>query len=81
MAAIDKTYANWEQYCELKKWAKRSGYPGRIVEWRKGDFKEGENGFLPVMYTTTEDDLFLKEHCSLPFVREMLELAYGEEFL
>lgn len=81
MAAIDKTYANWVQYCELRKWAKRCGYPGQIVEWSKEDFKASKDGRLPVMYSTIEDDLFLIKHCPLSFVRGMLEIAYDKEYI
>lgn len=81
MSAIDKTYAKWEQYCELKKWAKDSGYPGSIVEWSREDFEKSRNGILPVMYSTIEDDLFLIKHCPLTFVRDMLELAYDEDYI
>lgn len=95
MAAIDKTYLNYEQYLELVEWCKEkkyAEYPDGSKEMlsdylcynlSKDYFfdSEGNSRLFPVWNTPIHFDCWLAKNCPLTYIQETLETQYGKENL
>lgn len=84
MAAIDKTYLNWEDYCTLKEWCKDKSF---LIGKRKYyvsnylfQYEEEYEGIAPVWNTPIYLDIWLIRNCQLPFIVERLKEQYCDTY-
>lgn len=88
MAALDKTYVSYNQYCQLKEWAKdkvcicHNGFKSPVYNWIY-DYKESDfnDKLLPCWNTSWWQDRWLYQNCPLDFIQNRLKEQYGNEGL
>lgn len=87
MASIDKTYtSSYENYMEFKEWASKqivtffNGWEecigSYIWEYAEKDFDGRE---LPIMNTPNWVDIYLIQHCNIPFIQGRMKSVYGRD--
>ena len=77
MAAIDKIYGTYEQWCELHAWIARSRRPQYCAFFYPTPaYNSGERA---IAYFPERADKWLWENCPFNWVREQLVHQYGEK--
>jgi hypothetical protein len=90
MAAIDKTYGNWEQYLQLRDWCIGKYFrQGQaiispsifLMDYNYAKDFEGSNKEFVFWNTPTYFDIWLIRNCPLDFIQARLREQYGSEYL
>lgn len=78
MAAIDKIYGTYYQWCEFHTWVATSKRPQYCrYFYPTPSYGEDGTGIGPITNTPVKVDIWLWENCPLEWVKERLKEMYG----
>ena len=77
MAGIEKMYGTHKQYLELKKWLKKNK-PLALKEMYPEEMYDDKSNRCIARFKT-RTDMWLLEHCKIPWVLKRIRWQYGME--